>query len=126
MRYIVPTELLPLALIHAPPLLGVLGSSRLASLYGIAIDEPNLEILMRHRAVLFGLLAAFLAWAALRPELHRLALIAATVSIGSFVALATIVGGANRALTTVFLVDLVALGLLAVTVSAHLLWPAAR
>jgi len=126
MRYIVPTVLLLLAVIHALPLLGVLGATRLSSLYGIPIDEPNLEILMRHRAVLFGLLAAFLAYAAMRPELHRLAMIAATLSVGSFVALTGIVGGANGALVTVFRVDLVALGLLAVAALAHLLWPAVR
>jgi len=126
MRYIVPTVLLLLAAIHALPLLGVLGPSRLSALYGIPIDEPNLEILMRHRAVLFGLLAAFLAYAAMRPELHRLAMIAATLSVGSFVALTGIVGGANGALLTVLRVDLVALGLLAAAALAHLLWPAVR
>lgn len=81
---------------------------------------------MRHRAVLFGLLAAFLAWAALKPELHRLALIAATLSVGSFIALVAIVGGANGALLTVVRVDLAALGLLAVAAVVHWRWPAAQ
>ena len=126
MRYIVPAVLLLLSGIHALPLMGVLGSSRLSSLYGIPIDEPNLEILMRHRAVLFGLLAAFLAYAALRPDLHRLAMIAAALSVGSFVALTGVVGGANAALVTVCRVDLAALGLLGVAAVAHLLWPEVR
>ena len=70
---------------------------------------------MRHRAVLFGLLAAFLAYAAMRPELRRLALIAATLSVGSFVALVGIVGGANAALLTVLRVDFVALAVALIT-----------
>ena len=47
------------------PLAGVLGAGRLSALYGIAFEEPNLVLLMRHRAVLFGLLGVFLAIAAL-------------------------------------------------------------
>jgi hypothetical protein len=42
--------------IHLLPLAGVLGASRLSALYGIAVAEPNLERLLRHRAVLFGVL----------------------------------------------------------------------
>ena len=72
MRFVVPAVLLLVAAIHALPLLGVLGAARISGLYGIAVDDPNLEILMRHRAVLFGLLAAFLAYAAFHRALHGL------------------------------------------------------
>ena len=76
MRFVVPAVLLLVALIHALPLLGVVSAARVSSLYGIAVQDSNLEILMRHRAVLFGLLAAFLAYAAFHRHLHSLALIA--------------------------------------------------
>lgn len=46
------------AVIHLLPLAGVLGPQRLQSLYGLAFTEPELVILMQHRAVLFGLNAA--------------------------------------------------------------------
>ena len=39
--------------------------------FGIALDEPNLQILMRHRAVLFGLLGALLVAAAFIPALRN-------------------------------------------------------
>jgi hypothetical protein len=52
MRYIVPAVLLIVALIHVLPLAGVLGAAKLSSLYGITVQDPNLEILMRHRTVL--------------------------------------------------------------------------
>ena len=59
MRYLVSAMLLVVAVIHLLPLAGLQGPSRLTALYGIAFDEPNLAILMPHRAVLFGLLDAF-------------------------------------------------------------------
>lgn len=120
MRHLVPAALLLVALIHALPLLGVLGPDRLSRLYAIPVAEPNLEILLRHRAVLFGLLAALLAWGAFRPELHRLALVAGLVSVGSFMLLTALVGQPNAALQTVFKVDIVALVLLVAAGAVHL------
>jgi hypothetical protein len=84
------------------------------------VQDPNLEILMRHRAVLFGLLAAFLAYAAFHRPLHGLALVAAGVSVVSFLVLAVMVGGYNAALSTVVKADIVALVLLVVAAALHL------
>lgn len=120
MRYVVPTVLLLVALIHALPLAGVLGAGKLSSLYGIPVQDPNLEILMRHRAVLFGLLAAFLAYAAFHRPLHSLALLAGGVSVASFLVLAVVVGGYNPALATVVKVDAVAAVLLTAGALVHL------
>ena len=120
MRHIVPAVLLLVALFHLLPLAGVLGAAKLSSLYGIPVQDPNLEILMRHRAVLFGLLAAFLAYAAFHRPLHGLALVAAGVSVVSFLALAVMVGGYNAALSTVVKADIVALLLLVVAAVVHL------
>ena len=121
MRFIVPTILLLVALIHALALVGVVSAEKVSGLYGITVNDPNLEILMRHRAVLFGLLAAFLVYAAFQPQLRGLAIIAAGVSVGAFLALAVSVAGYNSALSTVVKADLVAVALLAVAAIVHLL-----
>ena len=42
--------LLVVGVIHLLPIAGVVGASRLSALYGIAVAEPNLELLLRHRA----------------------------------------------------------------------------
>ena len=81
---IIAAMLIIVGIIHVLPVIGVLGPERLAALYGIAVDEPNLTILMRHRAVLFGLVGAFLLYAAFRPDLQVLALVAGFVSVISF------------------------------------------
>jgi hypothetical protein len=125
MRFVVPAVLLLVALIHALPLVGVLGAAKLTQLYGIDVQDPTLEILLRHRAVLFGLLAAFLAYAAIRPELHRLALIAGFISVASFLVLARLSSAYNPELSTVVRADWLALVLLAAGAVAHR-WPLAK
>jgi hypothetical protein len=121
MRFVIPIVLLLVALIHALPVVGVLGATRVANLYGIAVTDPNLEILLRHRAVLFGLLAAFFVYAAFHRELHTLALLAGIVSVVSFLLLVVSVGGFNASLLGVVKADLLALALLAAAVVVHVL-----
>ena len=103
-------------LINAFPLIGLLSAARLEALYAIPIGEPNLEILMRHRAVLLGLLGAALIGAAFRPAWRLPAASAGFVSMVAFVALAWSVGGANAALDRVVVADLVAIVVLAIAI----------
>lgn len=100
--------LLIIAVIHLLPVVGVQSVGRLEVLYSVEIAEQNLEILMRHRAVLFGLLGVFFAYAAFMPAVQPLAFIAAFVSIASFFYLAFTVGGYNAALGRVVIVDMIA------------------
>ncbi|GDY38408.1 phosphopantetheine adenylyltransferase [Acidovorax sp. NB1] len=125
MRYGIPVVLVVVAVIHALPLVGVLGADKLVQLYGISVRDTGVELLLRHRAVLFGLLAAFLGYAALRPELHRLALVAGLVSVVSFLLLSWVQPNStlSASLVTVVWVDLVALALLVVALALHLCPP---
>ena len=108
LRHILPASLIVVGVIHLLPLSGALGTSRLAALYGLTIDDPGLTILMRHRSVLFGLLGAFLIYAAFRPQLQFLALIAGAVSVGAFLWLAWRIPGYNEQLARVVAADVVA------------------
>ena len=111
--------LVVVAIIHLLPLSGVLGSERLAALYGLSVDEPNLAILMRHRAVLFGLLGSFFLFAAFRPQFQILAFRAGFVSVISFLWLAWSVGGYNAQVARVFMADIVALAYLIIGLAAY-------
>ncbi len=119
LRYLVSAMLLVVAVIHLLPLAGVLGAPRLTALYGIRFDDPNLVILMRHRAVLFGLLGVFLAFAAFRPSLQPMAFVAGGASVLSFLYLAWSVGGHNAQVGRVFTADIVAGACLIVGVLAY-------
>lgn len=119
MRYLVSAMLVVVAIIHLLPVSGVLGGERLATLYGLSLNEPNLAILMRHRAVLFGLLGLFLLFAAFRPPFQTIAFIAGFGSVVSFLWLAWSVGGYNAQVARVFMADIVALACLIIGVVAH-------
>ena len=101
-------------IIHLFPLPGVLGAGQLTRLYGVSADDPNLGILLRHRAALFGLLGALLIAAAFRPDLRAVALIAGLVSTVSFLVIAWGVGGYNVQVARVVVADLLAVVLLLV------------
>ena len=120
MRHVATAALLLMALVHLPPLLGVLGVERLAALYGIDVASPDLEILMRHRAVLFGLLGAYQAWAVFRPAHRTVAFVAGIVSLGAFLALVYATPGHNAALARLAAIDTVALVFALVGLAAHL------
>jgi hypothetical protein len=119
MRYLVSAMLVIVAIIHLLPLTGALGSERLASLYGISFDEPNVAILMRHRAVLFGLLGVFMLFAAFRPSFQVAAFVVGFVSVVSFLWLASSVGGYNAAIGRVVTADIVALACLTLGAAAY-------
>ena len=128
MRYLVMISLCVAAVIHLLPLIGVLGGDRLQSLYGVAIDGPDLQILMRHRAVLFGLLGSYLLIAAFVPTLQPSALAVGLVSVLSFLLLAWTTEGYNASIARVVTADVVALVALLIGTAAYFVirsrtWP---
>jgi hypothetical protein len=120
MRFILPIMLLVVGIIHILPLSGVLSAARLFELYGMTFDDPNLEILMRHRAVLFGLLGIFLICSAFMPSLQLPALIAGFLSVVSFLYLSYTVGGYNEQVNRIVIADKVALVCLVVALVSYL------
>ncbi|MBM4206369.1 MAG: phosphopantetheine adenylyltransferase [Gammaproteobacteria bacterium] len=109
LRITVSVCILVVAVIHLLPVIGVSGQERLQALYGARIDSPDLLILMRHRAILFGLLGAVLVIAAFRTELQGFALIAGAVSIVSFLLIALTADSYGPQIQRVVLMDWVAL-----------------
>ena len=118
-RYLTAALFVLPAVIHLMPLSGVLGAEALARLYGLDFSEPNLQILMRHRAVLFGLLGVLLMAAAFRPAYRTIALWAGFASVVSFLVIAATSGGYGEAVARVVLADWVALASLSLAAVLH-------
>lgn len=112
MRLLLSISLAAAGIIHLLPLAGVMGADTLESLYGLPIDEPNLEILMRHRAVLFGLLGGLLLASVFLPGLQSAAMLAGLVSAASFIGIALDVGGYNAMLSRIVQADAIAVACL--------------
>jgi hypothetical protein len=110
--------------IHLLPLQGVMGASMVARLYGVAVSDPNLEVLLRHRAVMFGLLGVLLLAAAWRVELRGVAFAAGLISAGGFLVVAALVGDYNRLIGRVVIADVVAVICLLLGVAAE--WASRR
>jgi hypothetical protein len=115
-KLLVNAGLLLAAVINLLPTPGVLGPAWLASLYGFPVAGADLEILLRHRAVLFGLVGLLLLAAIVVPAFRIPALLTAAGSMGSFIIIALIVGGYGAAITRVIIADIV--GLLALLPAA--------
>ena len=121
MQKIITGLLIAVAVIHLIPATGVIGAERLSALYGLSLQESNISILMRHRAILFGLFGLFFLYAAFRPALQPLAFIAGFTSVVSFVVLSWSVGGYNDAIGKVVMVDLLAFIALLVAVVLYVI-----
>ena len=108
MKYVLPGALVLAGLINIFPVVGVVSTDRLAALYGIDFEGPEIAILMRHRAVLFGLLGAFILFSVFRPAWQPTAITAALVSMLSFIVLAFLVGDYNQEIRKIVLADVIA------------------
>ena len=108
MKKIIAGLLILVGLINLYPAVGVISAGTLARLYRIDIQSNDLLILLRHRAVLFGLLGAFILASAFKPALQWWAIAIGLVSMLSFVVLALLVGGYGAGIQNVVRADVVA------------------
>lgn len=114
MELLIRIGLVGVGVIHLLPIMGVTGAAALARLYGLSISDPNLLILLQHRAVLFAIVGLLQFAAVFRVEWRPLALAVGAVSVVSFLAVALLVGDYNAAIARVVWADVLALVLLAV------------
>ena len=88
MRHTVRALFVVVALVNLLPLAGAVGAARLEALYGMPFEGADLLLLMRHRAILLGLVGGLLIAAGFVPTLRRTAAMIGLGSMLSFVALA--------------------------------------
>ncbi len=107
-------------LVNFAPVGGVLSVGFMHSLYGVAFEDPVLIILMRHRAVLFGMLGCLLFAAAFHAPLRPVAYAAGLISMLSFIVIVWLIGDPNAELTRAAVFDGVAsVGLLGAVLLDH-------
>ncbi|HET6357777.1 hypothetical protein [Streptomyces sp.] len=105
------------------PAVVAVAPSRINTAYGVSVDgadSADLTVLLRHRAVLLGLVGIGLLCAAFIPSLRVPAMIAGAASMGTFLLFAYATPALNSATMRVGRIDVAAIALLAMT--AVLIW----
>ena len=106
-------------LINALPVLGLLGVARLEAAYGVAVPSAELELLLRHRALLFGLVGGFVLVSLFLPPYRLAALIIAGISMLGFVLLALPLQPLPPAIARIVQADWVGLAALVVALATY-------
>jgi hypothetical protein len=108
------------SLIHLLPLIGVTGRAALQKAYGIPVESPDLQLLLQHRAVLFGLLGLACLIAAFNAPWRPAVWCAAMISTCSFMLLAWLAPSYNAAIARVVWFDFIAIAMLLLVGAVHL------
>jgi len=108
--------LVVVGLINFTPVLAMFSTTKLERAYAVRLPSKDLQLLMRHRALLFGVVGGFVLCSVFLPVFQVAAMVMAAISMAGFVVLAAQIGGTNTALRRVVLADLVGLAVLLVAV----------
>lgn len=108
MNYIISILFVIAGLINFAPISGVLSGEQLDKLYQIGAIHPDIELLMRHRAILFGMVGSVICIAAFVPSLRMLATFAGLASMLSFVVLVFATQSSNSNLIQIAWIDIAA------------------
>lgn len=121
MKALATILILLVSLVNIAPVIGVVSSQRLQTFYGVVLGDPNLAILMRHRAVLFGVVGGLLAVSAFHRPLRPAGYAAGFLNMLTFALIAWLVEGYNPEIGRVAVIDLAAsLALLVALVLDHI------
>ena len=107
-RALVMLGLVVATVVHLLPTWGVLSNSNVEQLYGVAIAGNDLQLLMRHHAVMFGIFGVLSLVALFRPALRMVALATAFSSLAAFLGLAWLIAPHGPEVARVVRIDVFA------------------
>ena len=117
MEYLYRLILLVTGLVHLLTFSLAFFTNRIPNSYGVSISDPNMQLLLRHRAFLFGIIGFGLIFSAIKKKYYLAASVVGLVSMVSFICLYYWIGDINAQLQSVMWVDmLVGATLLLITV----------
>ena len=84
--------------------------SKISSSYGVEVSTANYELLLRHRAVMLGIIGGFMIYAAISKKQYSDAIVLGMISMVSFVIFYVMMKGEiNPQLTKVMKMDVLAI-----------------
>ena len=115
--------LLITGLVHLLPFSFLFFTQQLQKNYGIDMSDANLQLLLRHRAVFFGLIGFGLIFSAIKKSYYGWASTIGLISMMSFIVLFYEIGGINHQLRSVMLIDVfVSIALFLTAVVYHFIY----
>ncbi len=119
MSIIIKSGFILAGVLNLLPIVGVVSAARIERLYGVHVPGVDLELMLRHRAVLLAIVGCLLLLAAFRSELRMAAALAGLASMGSYIALAYGIPGASANLMRVAHIDIMGIVILVIALAAH-------
>ena len=96
-------------LINLLPVLLAFIPEKISKSYGIDVPNANYELLLRHRAVLFGIIGGLMIYSAIAKKYYEIATTFGLISMLSFIILYFFIGkDINSELKKVMMVDVIA------------------
>lgn len=108
MRFVVIALFLATGIVNLLPVIGVASDAQLTRLYRVDAFDADVALLLRHRAVLFGIVGGLLCAAAFVPALRGAATLAGLASMVSFCVLVLLLEPTNASLIRIAWIDVVA------------------
>lgn len=109
MEFIFRITLFIAGLINLLPALLAFLPDKIAKSYGIEILNANYELLLRHRAILFGVIGGLMIFSSITKKYYEISIIAGLVSMISFITLYFLIGkDINSELKKVMMIDVAA------------------
>ncbi|MFN5479207.1 MAG: hypothetical protein ACK48G_04465 [Chitinophagaceae bacterium] len=82
---------------------------KISKSYGIELPNENYELLLRHRAILFGIIGGLMIYSAIAKKYYTIATSVGLISMVSFILLFFLIGkDINSELKNIMIVDIVA------------------
>jgi hypothetical protein len=107
MKWLAMGLMLAVATLNLIPVVGVTSAARLSAMYGVDVTSPELELLLRHRAVLFGIVGLLVGAGAFVTSWRTPAVAVGLGSMLSFVVLQQLIGDVGAPLRRVVLADVI-------------------
>jgi hypothetical protein len=109
MEFIYRTTLFIAGLINLLPSMLAFLPDKIAKSYGIEMPNPSNELLLRHRAILFGIIGGLLIFSAITKKYYEVSTIAGLISMTSFILLYFLIDkGVSPELKKVMIIDIIA------------------
>lgn len=116
MSKLIAACLVIVGLINFVPVLALISIQKLEEVYSISLLSNDLIILMKHRALLFGILGGYILFSAFNRIHQGPAILMAAISMIGFVVIMHFVGDYNESLDKVLIFDYIGLVFLALVV----------